>query len=899
MKKTIFICCAFMMFTVRATFANESTHEDDSVIPNALAVAADVEGDRGVIAEIAKQYGLTLESQSENLYSLYSEGKRAREELEKISAEIKNQYQKQRVIQEVGLLGYDGARDNPVLIPMEVIVEFKQDMSVEDIHNLNAQLNVKVEREPLKMTPNQYIVSIPVGEDGVMDLVRDYLESGVVEYAHPNYWKVYSAFDTTPFDPFFAEQWHHRNTGQLGGEVDADADTSWAWDFGMGSSNILVAVLDDGSDVGHEDLQPNLYVNPGEIAGNGIDDDSNGFVDDVSGWDFGSGDNDPSPQGTESHGTAVSGVAIARANNSLGVSGGCPLCEWMPLRIQYSTFSDATMIDAFNYVAVMDVDIMNNSWGHTSTAGTVSAAVTTAINNANASGVTIFFAAGNGNSSGWCTASFPSLDSVVAVSSSTNLDNKVTESAWGNCVDILTPSHRGYSEPYMGTKNITTTDRTGNPGYNSDNPPPIACAQADPADTDYTHCFGGTSSASPLTAGIAGLILSADNSLSPTQVENLIQDTADKIVPDTAAYDSDDGFSTTHAYGRINAYEAVRVVSSSGSGRSGVDIFVRDNSLDWGNTTGYLGEQASNVKFDSPRGYIGHWRSEDIKVDAPPYQAPPTAATFDAFVDEKPSLAPGDVNRAYVRVRNRGQVNAQNVSVKLMWTQFGTALPALNADFWTQYPNDSALPGSAWTSMICDGTGLDYCEISEIPYSGASVAGTVSDAAEIARFDFDAPTYDASLANHYCLLAVTNADNDPVDPLSTGILLADSITPNDNNVTHRNYHNLDTSALSEGSFRFFVRNPTRRVIETWLELIVNPRLHELLELKTEGFEWQEPLRMKPGEEKLVTLHVYPQSKEVSGDIGIAQVTKGEKGTEVLGGLTIGVYNSKLQSEKNK
>lgn len=893
MKKYALLCCVFLLAFGRVSV----TTAQENVIPNALAVVADEEGDRQVIAEIAKQYGFFVESKTENMYSLYSEEKRERQELEKISEEIKFDFKRQKIVQEVGLLGHDGTKENPVLIPMQIIVEFKDKLSVEDIKKLNEQFEVKVEREPLKITPNQYIVSIPSGREGVMALIRQYSETGAIEYAHPNYWKVDVPLDTTPVDPFFTEQWHHRNTGQLAGLVDADADTSWAWDFGMGSNSIVVAVFDDGSDLNHEDLQPNLYVNPGEIAGNGIDDDSNGFIDDVNGWDFGGGDNNPSAQGTESHGTAVSGVAIARANNSLGVSGACPQCSWMPLRRTYGGFPDSGRIAAFNYVAMMNVDVMNNSWGHTSPSGSVSPGLTTAINNASASGVTIFFAAGNGNSSGWCASSYPSLASVIAVSSSTNLDKKVTESAWGNCVDILAPSHRGYSAPFMGTKNITTTDRTGNAGYNLNNPPPMPCAQADPADRDYTHCFGGTSSASPFAAGIAGLILSADNSLNPTQVENLIQDTADKIVPDTATYNTNNGFSTTHAYGRSNAYEAVRVVSSSGSGRNGVDIFVRDNRLDWGNTTGYLGEQKSNVKFDSPRSFIGHWKSEDIKVDAPPYQSPPTAATFDAFVDEKPSLAPSDVNRAYVRVRNRGQIVAENVKVKLMWTQFGTALPALNADFWTQYPNDSVLPTNSWTSMTCNGTGSDYCEIDEIPYSGASVAGTASDAAGIARFDFNAPSYDPSLANHYCLLAVTNADNDPVDPLSTGIFLADTITPNDNNITHRNYHNLDTSVADGGSFRFFVRNPTHRVIETWLELIVDPRLRELVELKTEGFDWQKPFQMKPGEERLVTLHVYTQSKEVLGDIGVVQMTKGEKGAESLGGLTIGITNSKLQSEK--
>lgn len=893
MKKYGILCCVLLLVFVRTSLAKES----EAVIPNALAVAAGAEGNREIIGDVAKRYGFFIESSTENMYSLHSESRRDREELEKISAEIKNEFQNKRIVQEVGLLGFDGKKDNPVLIPMEIILEFNKSLSEKEIRKINDSFSVDIVREPLKTTPRQYIVSIPTGREGVWALIRKYIETGTVEYAHPNYWKIDFPLETLPLDPFFAAQWHHRNTGQLGGLADADADTSWAWDFGLGSSNVVIAIFDDGSDIIHEDLQPNLYVNPNETPGNNNDDDNNNFVDDVSGWDFADGDNDPSAQGVENHGTAVSGVAIARANNSLGVSGACPQCSWMPLRRTFGAFPDSGRIAAFDYVAIMNVDIMNNSWGG-APSGSVSPGLTTAINNAKTSGVTIFFAAGNGNTNGWCNSSYPSLNSVIAVSSSTNLDKKVTESAWGSCVDILTPSHRGYNAPFMGTKNITTTDRSGNAGYNLTNPV-SGCPEGEPADQDYTNCFGGTSSASPFTAGIAGLILSADNSLSPNQVENLIQDTADKIVPDTASYDTDTGFSTTHSYGRVNAYEAVRVVSSASGGRSGADIFVRDNHLDWGNTTGYLGQQKSNVKFDSPRSFIGHWKSEDIKVDAPPYQTPPTTATFDSFTDEKPSLAVGDVNRAYVRVRNRGHVTAQNVRVKLMWTQFGTALPSLNADFWTQYPADSAIPGSSWTSMTCNGTGMDHCVINNVPYSGASVAGTGADAAQIARFDFNAPTHNPSLANHYCLLAVTDADNDPVDPLSTGFFLADAITPNDNNITHRNYHDLDTSMAEEGRFRFFVRNPTRRTVETWLELIIDPRLREQISLKTEGFNWQKPFRMKPGEEQLVELYVHAHSKKALGDIDVVQMVKSEKGKKALGGLTIEIINSKLQDDEKK
>lgn len=898
MKKLIAV---FLCVFCPVVFAQSKI--DVPVIENSLAIIAGQEGSSDVIQRIAENYAFKAEQiNKDGFYRLTAVKAYPREKLELIAEEIKTTYAKADVVRAAGLLSYDNDQRNYVLLPLEIIVEFHQKLSGSDIAKILAQYDVSILRKPLKYLPNQYVLSLAAGKDGVAALVTNLSSNAYVNYAHPNYWKIATTFDVVPFDPLFGNQWHHRNTGQGGGLVDADADTSWAWDFGLGDSDVVIAVADTGFDMDHEDLEDNLYINPAEVAGNGIDDDGNGFVDDVSGWDFTGNDNNPEAQGTENHGTAVSGVALARSDNVIGVAGSCPQCSWMPLRIASPFISDAGMISLFNYVAIMDVDIMNNSWGYTSTAATVSAGLTTAINNAANAGVMIFFAAGNGNSSGWCGGSFPSLNaSVVAVSSSTNLDQKVTESAWGSCIDILTPSHRGYNAPFMGTLNVTTTDREGTAGYNSTNLV-TGCPSAETADNNYTNCFGGTSSASPFTAGIAGLIKSADSSLNRTQIQQIIQDTADKIVPSTANYNDNTGYSSanTHAYGRINAYEATRVAASNANGgRGNVDIFVRDNVLDWGNTTGYLGEQRSNVRFESPRTSIGHWQSEDIKVDAPPYQAVPTAATFDAFVDEKPSLSAGDVNRAYVRVRNRGHVAAVDVDVKLMWTQFGTALPALNGDFWTQYPGDSLSATNAWTSAECSASGDSFCNVNSIAYSGASVAGTASDNAAIVAFEFAAPTYDPNKANHYCLFAVTDAANDPVDPLSKIRFTADSITPNDNNATHRNYTNLDTSNAVEGFFQFYIRNPLKFAVESWIEIDLDPSLKEYVRYDVKGFIPKERIFMKAGEERLVGIYVNTTNKEVSGDIHVAQYYKGKESVELMGGLSIDVSNRSVKNTDEK
>ncbi|MGH7450404.1 MAG: S8 family serine peptidase, partial [bacterium] len=111
-----------------------------------------------------------------------------------------------------------------------------------------------------------------------------------VEYAEPNY--IYRA-SGTPNDPRFSELWGMNNTGQTGGANDADIDAPEAWDTQTGSDSTLIAVIDTGVDYNHPDLAANIWTNPGEIPNNGIDDDMNGYKDDIRGWDFANSDNDP------------------------------------------------------------------------------------------------------------------------------------------------------------------------------------------------------------------------------------------------------------------------------------------------------------------------------------------------------------------------------------------------------------------------------------------------------------------------------------------------------------------------------------------------------------------------------------------------------------------------------
>jgi hypothetical protein len=138
---------------------------------------------------------------------------------------------------------------------------------------------------------------------------------------------------TLPNDPMFGDLWGLHNTGQSSGVVDADIDAPEAWAAAGNYPRTVIAVIDDGVDWQHQDLRANIWTNPREIAGNGIDDDNNGRVDDVHGWDMVSNDNDPTPSEGSSHGTHCAGSVGAVGNNGVGVIGANPRCWIMPIRM--------------------------------------------------------------------------------------------------------------------------------------------------------------------------------------------------------------------------------------------------------------------------------------------------------------------------------------------------------------------------------------------------------------------------------------------------------------------------------------------------------------------------------------------------------------------------------------
>jgi subtilisin family serine protease len=212
-----------------------------------------------------------------------------------------------------------------------------------------------------------------------------------------------------PNDPYFADfQWHLSNTGQGGGAPGADAKLPAAWDITTGTTNITIAILDDGVELDHPDLAANIFTNVGEIPGNGVDDDANGVIDDVNGYDFFNNLSDPSPYDVlDNHGTAIAGIAAAVGHNNLGVAGAAYGCRILPLKIIEGDLriSDSRFAAALRYAAGLNsdgvqvwrgADVLNISLSFGASSVVNSALVDVAVRGRDGLGCLIMVSAGNG-----------------------------------------------------------------------------------------------------------------------------------------------------------------------------------------------------------------------------------------------------------------------------------------------------------------------------------------------------------------------------------------------------------------------------------------------------------------------------------------------------------------------
>lgn len=347
-----------------------------------------------------------------------------------------------------------------------------------------------------------FLMTLPAGVS-VPSAIATLREQPGVLVAEPDWIGEWAA---TPNDPSYNNLWGMQNTGQTvngtAGTLDADIDADLAWDRTTGSSSIIAAIVDSGVDHLHPDLAGNMWVNAAEIAGNNIDDDNNGFVDDVNGFDFGSGDSNP--MDFVGHGTHVAGTVGAVGDNGSGVAGVNWDVSLMALKIGTDTGGPTSSgaIAAINYAVAMGATVSNHSY-------TVprSVALENAVINARDNNHIIVAAAGNSSRNNDFLPSFPasfSQDNVIAVAATDSADQLAGFSNFGvNSVDIGAP----------GVDIFSTVPTAGSIFYPTPN----------------YEFSDGTSMASPMVAGAVALLRSVVPTIPYTQVISALYQGADRL----------------------------------------------------------------------------------------------------------------------------------------------------------------------------------------------------------------------------------------------------------------------------------------------------------------------------------------------------------------------------------
>ncbi|MBN2018875.1 MAG: S8 family serine peptidase [Sedimentisphaerales bacterium] len=431
-------------------------------------------------------------------------------------------------------VGIDGLGGKTAILPQigsvadapyksdELIVRFAPksngvQMNTEEKHSAMKSLGGAVVKREFKLVPGLSVVKLPAGVTVEMAIEKLKKTSGIM-YVHPNYQVKALGI---PNDTRFGELWGMHNTGQTGGMVDADIDAPEAWDIGTGSNEVIVAVIDTGVDYTHPDLAANMWVNEAEYSGTpGVDDDGNGFVDDIYGYDF--VNEDGNPMDDHYHGTHCSGTIGALGNNGLGVAGVCWNVRIMALKFLDSGGSgwSADAIQCIEYSVQMGANLSSNSWG----GGGYDQGLKDAIEAAGAAGMLFVAAAGNSNSDNDQYPHYPSSydsPSIIAVMATDMYDNKSGFSCWGLIsVDIGAPGGDGY--PY-GPEDILSTVPGGSYA-------PLA----------------GTSMATPHVAGACALLWSMNPDMSNSEIKDILLRTVDPTLPGLCV-----------SGGRLNIYNAI------------------------------------------------------------------------------------------------------------------------------------------------------------------------------------------------------------------------------------------------------------------------------------------------------------------------------------------------------
>ncbi|MGB0373136.1 MAG: S8 family serine peptidase [Opitutales bacterium] len=349
----------------------------------------------------------------------------------------------------------------------EALIRFKSGVSGTYAKQVlkNLALELKSEYPSLSAARGKAFFHIASSKFSTAQIISKLEGLSSVLTVEPNYTR--ELYRTVPNDPKFNQLWGKDNDGSTGGTPDADIDAPEAWDTNVGGSNdTVVAVIDTGVDYLHEDLAANMWQNPGEIAGNGIDDDANGFVDDVYGYDFGGtlfGVNDADPMDIDGHGTHCAGTIAAVGNNGIGVAGVNWNAQIMALKIARpgALILTSDLLEAYDYLVLMknagvNLVAANASYGGSSSSQTEIDALT-AVGEA---GIVFVAAAGNDNANNDNVASFPAnydIPTLLSVAATDFNDERAVFSNFGvQTVDIAAPGQDILSTFPTGTGSETS-----------------------------------------------------------------------------------------------------------------------------------------------------------------------------------------------------------------------------------------------------------------------------------------------------------------------------------------------------------------------------------------------------------------------------------------------------------
>jgi thermitase len=425
-------------------------------------------------------------------------------------------------------MAMEGAPALPEFVSGEYVVKLNPQFMVQGDKNLTAQ-SLKNELfaygvesvTPFQTTDSFYLVRTK-DSMALHSALWTLNKNEMIEYAEPNF--IYTIqgepVDGMPNDPDFEKLWGLLNVGQKDpagrdGIAGADINVVPLWKEGItGSRDIVVGVIDTGIDWNHPDLKANLYVNENEIPDNGIDDDGNGFIDDVHGWNFAANTNNSNDD--HNHGTHCAGTIGGVGNNEIGVVGVAWNVRLMPIKFLRANGGGtlAAAVESIKYATLMGVDMTSNSWG----GGGFSQALYDSIAEARDAGILFVAAAGNSNANNDVRPAYPAtyqIENIVSVAALDNRDLKASFSSFGKTtVHVAAPG-----------VNVWSTVR--NERYAS---------------------YSGTSMATPHVAGVAALMMSHDSTLTFADIRKRL------IATSTPIESMKDRVVSN---GRVNAYNAV------------------------------------------------------------------------------------------------------------------------------------------------------------------------------------------------------------------------------------------------------------------------------------------------------------------------------------------------------